>query len=459
MKNMTEVEINTKLFYEEINNNCNPEKLLEIAKKGIFLYEPLFKNEKVKNLEVVIEISIYSSQFFMVNTIEQYNKFIHLLNQKEVIIHPFNDYNIVNLLIINKYLLIQLLKEEDINITKQVINNFPYSDAILYYLYKFNLIPLKYYRNFYIKLLFRYDVALYVNGINYFYFNKKNNFDNVLNYFSKNELITFLFYYFGRDLKVLDFIVRFIGEIPLEQHRNYRVPLTFPYEIIKRYTKKIFQPNKTVIEYHDKKIEEFMNNVFTDQGIRLLSLFVNEDQPFGKYISRRYNINININYEDIKEKYINNPNNNPISDISDNKSNLSKKDKAFPYPYIYLKELYDIDYDTFHDIKVVNNEFFIDEDILNNLNKFPSDDDFYEKKLDNDMSISKIKVKLIYPIPLGSEIGSAFALLGCPTVLSALTFLERLVLNLLNNICCLLQTTGMISFNRAADRNKNGDFE
>ncbi|ORX85972.1 hypothetical protein BCR32DRAFT_241359 [Anaeromyces robustus] len=71
----------------------------------------------------------------------------------------------------------------------------------------------------------------------------------------------------------------------------------------------------------------------------------------------------------------------------------------------------------------------------------------------------RIKVKLIYPIPLGSEIGSAFALLGCPTVLSALTFLERLVLNLLNNICCLLQTTGMISFNRAADRNKNGDFE
>ncbi|ORX76626.1 L domain-like protein [Anaeromyces robustus] len=80
----------------------------------------------------------------------------------------------------------------------------------------------------------------------------------------------------------------------------------------------------------------------------------------------------------------------------------------------------------------------------------------YKKTLN---SKYRIKVKLIYPIPLGSEIGSAFALLGCPTVLSALTFLERLVLNLLNNICCLLQTTGMISFNRAADRNKNGDFE
>ncbi|ORX79438.1 hypothetical protein BCR32DRAFT_34131 [Anaeromyces robustus] len=64
-----------------------------------------------------------------------------------------------------------------------------------------------------------------------------------------------------------------------------------------------------------------------------------------------------------------------------------------------------------------------------------------------------IIVKLIYPIPFESVIGSAFTLLGYPTVLSALT----LALNLLNNICCLLQTTG-ISFNRAADRNKNGDF-
>ncbi|ORX87610.1 hypothetical protein BCR32DRAFT_147343 [Anaeromyces robustus] len=38
-------------------------------------------------------------------------------------------------------------------------------------------------------------------------------------------------------------------------------------------------------------------------------------------------------------------------------------------------------------------------------------------------STYRIKVKLIYPIPFGSVIGSAFALLGCPTVLSALTFL------------------------------------
>ncbi|ORX75107.1 hypothetical protein BCR32DRAFT_285496 [Anaeromyces robustus] len=45
----------------------------------------------------------------------------------------------------------------------------------------------------------------------------------------------------------------------------------------------------------------------------------------------------------------------------------------------------------------------------------------------------RIKVKLIYPIPLGSEIGSAFALLGCPTVLSALTFLSKHISNI-NNI-------------------------
>jgi len=30
---MNEIEINTNLFYEELNSTCNPEKLLNIAKK------------------------------------------------------------------------------------------------------------------------------------------------------------------------------------------------------------------------------------------------------------------------------------------------------------------------------------------------------------------------------------------------------------------------------------------
>jgi len=39
---MNNFEKNTKLFYQELNNNCDPEILLKLAKEGICLYEPLF---------------------------------------------------------------------------------------------------------------------------------------------------------------------------------------------------------------------------------------------------------------------------------------------------------------------------------------------------------------------------------------------------------------------------------
>ena len=55
---MNEIEINTNLFYEELFNSCNPDTLLKIAQKGICLYYPLYKYEKIKNHEYVIEISI-----------------------------------------------------------------------------------------------------------------------------------------------------------------------------------------------------------------------------------------------------------------------------------------------------------------------------------------------------------------------------------------------------------------
>jgi len=41
-------ENNTIRFYEELENECNLEKLLNIAKDGIFLYKPLFYYDKIK---------------------------------------------------------------------------------------------------------------------------------------------------------------------------------------------------------------------------------------------------------------------------------------------------------------------------------------------------------------------------------------------------------------------------
>jgi len=46
-------EENTKDFYKELNGECNPEKLLNIAEQGIFLKEPLFKYEKKKIINML----------------------------------------------------------------------------------------------------------------------------------------------------------------------------------------------------------------------------------------------------------------------------------------------------------------------------------------------------------------------------------------------------------------------
>jgi len=63
---MNNFEKNTKLFYEEINHNCDPDILLKLAKEGIFLYEPLLKYNKIKKYEYVVDISILSRQYFMI---------------------------------------------------------------------------------------------------------------------------------------------------------------------------------------------------------------------------------------------------------------------------------------------------------------------------------------------------------------------------------------------------------
>jgi len=37
-----------KIFHKELNNECNPKVLLEIAKGGVFLDKPLFNYKKNK---------------------------------------------------------------------------------------------------------------------------------------------------------------------------------------------------------------------------------------------------------------------------------------------------------------------------------------------------------------------------------------------------------------------------
>ena len=63
---------NTEVFYKEFNENCCPEKLLEIERKGVYFYEPLFKYDKIKNHENVIDISIVANQYFLINNDNQF---------------------------------------------------------------------------------------------------------------------------------------------------------------------------------------------------------------------------------------------------------------------------------------------------------------------------------------------------------------------------------------------------
>jgi len=41
------IENNTRLFYSELNNEYDPNKLLNIARQGIFLKEPLLLRPEV----------------------------------------------------------------------------------------------------------------------------------------------------------------------------------------------------------------------------------------------------------------------------------------------------------------------------------------------------------------------------------------------------------------------------
>jgi len=88
-----------KDFYDEYNTICNPTKLLEIAKRGILLYEPL-DSDKLQH-PYLVDISVLAHQNFMVSNIDHYNRFKTL-----IVCDQYNDEyihnNIFNLLIINK---------------------------------------------------------------------------------------------------------------------------------------------------------------------------------------------------------------------------------------------------------------------------------------------------------------------------------------------------------------------
>jgi len=123
-----------KNFYDEYNTICNPTKLLEIAKRGILLYEPL-DSDKLGH-PYLVDISVLAHQNFMVSNIDHYNRF------KTLIVH--NQYNdeyihssIFNLLIINKTFIDFFIFDNDFieylmnNDESNNFNNYNYVRIIL----------------------------------------------------------------------------------------------------------------------------------------------------------------------------------------------------------------------------------------------------------------------------------------------------------------------------------------
>jgi len=88
-----------KAFYDEYNTICNPERLLEIAKRGILLYEPL--NPLRLAHPYLVDISVLAHQNYMITNIDQYNRMKKLVVSEQYK-DQYNNSMVFNLLIINK---------------------------------------------------------------------------------------------------------------------------------------------------------------------------------------------------------------------------------------------------------------------------------------------------------------------------------------------------------------------
>lgn len=168
-------EKNTIEFYKELNSICDPEKLLEIERHGIYLYEPLFKYEKIKNHVNIVEISILAGQYFMINNDEQFEKFDEILSDDDLFYELIKNISIpyyidteidcLKLIIpneyfINKYLFEGVMYDSEFKIRYSRINQ-----EWLNYLYKYNYIT----RDDFIK--FYYTGYFHMNLSFFFYLN------------------------------------------------------------------------------------------------------------------------------------------------------------------------------------------------------------------------------------------------------------------------------------------------
>jgi len=158
---------NTRAFYKEYENKCRPNKLLNISKRGIELYEPL-NSYKISHSNL-IDISLITKQLFVITNLNQYRAFIKNIKDSNE-----NRKKNLDLLIYNWFITKYTINNTDI-IKNHIINDVisPFWSIIFYKAMTYNYINNDLFVFF--KLLLFYNKMLIdlCTIYDYFYFNRK----------------------------------------------------------------------------------------------------------------------------------------------------------------------------------------------------------------------------------------------------------------------------------------------
>jgi len=311
-------EENTKDFYKELNGECDPEKLLDIAKQGIFLEKPLLNYDSIKDHEYVVDISIISGQLYMINNKKQYKrlKFWHKkVGQSEIINYLFNisKFDIYDLIIVNKYLIDELLKEKDDDFLICLIVNKCYVNFFLLYLYNYSYIYTKVFVLFFSDPLeFSALANISFEIFKYFYSNvHKHLLDNYIemNINSRitiRNIIDYMIMDYGRDITILNYCSDVIKKynIIIRRYSSYvKLPFIYSINSLKYFSSKIYKKNSLYFKCDNNYVSEFVNSVFTNEGlISLEDVKLSENND----LIMKYGINLNkiLYYEIIGDKSI-----------------------------------------------------------------------------------------------------------------------------------------------------------
>ncbi|ORX96175.1 hypothetical protein LY90DRAFT_678922 [Neocallimastix californiae] len=299
------IEINTELFYKELKKeNCNPEILLSLSKEGIFLSEPLYKYDNIKYHEYVIDISLENSQFIKIFNECQYNRFKKLIKKYYYVSGKYVILPITYLVILDEFFIKLLWDEKDEH--SKIFKEYNYN-IILYYFCKYNLISENIFNVFKRRNLTIHEL-IFIYFHDYFFLNDKNvNLLSLKLLAEDTILINIIVDLFGRNKEILEYIVKHFVNEPVYCYSEYfRIPLYYPYEEIKEYSKKIFKPNYLKFKLNnnkDDKIESQINTLFSDNFMVVLtdSKYYRAEKMINKYLNKSYVLDCDL--EKMTEEY------------------------------------------------------------------------------------------------------------------------------------------------------------